>query len=327
LSFVQAFVADPRDRFLAPIDPLLRNARRRFTTIVIIACVLHGVLLLFLLLRDHSNQPAPETEVPIEVVVMPQQPPPPPPPKPEAQKKEPPKPQAKEKEHFVKPATDAPPPPNEEKQQRESTADQTSAPAQAKPTPTPVTEPTPDKPVASNAAPEAAERTAAPDTPEDKPDAEVVSKAAPLKDQKPTDKQKEAKTKAPLPAHDREALAKQFAALSQTPQFSIASAAKPSPVTGGHCTSSPYLCTLFGLIMRKQHYPESARAQHIEGTVVVAFWVDERGDLTHQALYKTSGHPVLDAEAMDTIHRAAPFPPPPPDSPHGFIAQMEFPPK
>lgn len=291
---------------------------------MIAALLLHVVLLVVLLLRDHAKVPPPETETPIEVVVVP-----PPPPKPEEKPQPKPQPQPKEKEKAPdkKPATDTPPAANQETVKRDASAPQTAAPTLAKPEPAPA-QPTPEKPQQqSNAAPESAERTAAPETPEDKPEAEVVSKAAPLKDQKPTEKQKPAKTQAPMASHERAELAKEFAALSPSPQFSLATVAKPSPVSGGHCTADPYLCTLFGLIMRQQRYPDAARAQHLEGKVVIAFWVDERGDLTHQALYKTSGHPLLDAEAMATVHRAAPFPPPPPGSPHGFIAQMDFPPK
>lgn len=318
----QAVVADPNDRFLAPIDPWLRYAKRRFIALVIVVCLLHGALLTFLVLRDHSTPQAPPKEIPVEVVVLP----PPPEPKKDAPK---PQPQPKQKPHYEKPATDTPPPPNDEKVQRESNADKSVSPTPAKPTPSTETKPTPDKPVtpSQNAAQEPAERTAAPDEPDDKADAEALSKAAPMKDPKPTQKVKPAKQKAPVPNHQREALAREFAALSQSPNFAIAAPAKPSPISGGHCDTNTYLCTLYGLIMRQQHYPASARAQHIEGRVVVAFWLDERGDLTHQAVYRTSGHPELDAEAVAAIHRAAPFPPPPPGSPHGFVASMEFPPK
>ena len=112
-----------------------------------------------------------------------------------------------------------------------------------------------------------------------------------MKDQKPTQKQKPAKERTPVAAHANSSLAQEFAALSQAPHYAIAAPSKPSPVAGGHCNTNPYLCTLYGLIMRQQRYPQTARANHIEGAVVVAFWLDERGDLVHQAVYKTSGHP------------------------------------
>jgi protein TonB len=323
-TLARAIVADPKDRFLKPIDPLLRYARRRFISLVIAVCLLHATLLAVLLLRDHPPAEAPQNEIPIEVVVLP---PPPPEPKVEQPKPKPP-PQPKEKAHYEEPATSAPPPPNDEKLAHPQSDQATLSPVHGNPMPNAAMKPVPDpaKP-SQNAAPEPAERTAAPDEPDDKPDAEALSKAAPMKDPKPTQKEKPAKEKEPVAAHEREALAREFASLSQAPNFSIAAQAKPSRVTGGQCHANPYLCTLFGLIMRQQRYPESARVQHLEGTVAVAFWVDERGDLVHQALYKTSGHPELDAEAVAAVRRAAPFPPPPPGLPRGFVAQMEFPSK
>ncbi|HEY1736393.1 MAG TPA: TonB family protein, partial [Methylovirgula sp.] len=322
----ETLIADPRDRFFAPIDPLLRNAKKRFGAIIVFACLLHVVLLILLLARDHSTKTAmQETQIPVEVIVMPppQQPKPPPP---QQQK-----PQPKEKEKVLKNevARDTPPPANQEKQQTKPTDKASASPLQNKPVPNTELKPVPNpqQEAARNAAMQPAERTVAPDETKDKPDAEPLNKAAPVKDQKTEEKQKPAKDKSPLPDSEKQALAREFASLTEAPKFAVASEAKPSPISGGQCHANTYLCTLFGLIMRQQHYPEVARAAHIEGTVVVAFWVDERGDLVHQALYRTSGHQILDDEAIASIRRAAPFPPPPPNIPHGFIASMEFPPK
>lgn len=322
----EVVVAAPQDRFLAPIDPWLRNAKLRFVVLVIAVCLAHAALLTFLFLHDWAKPQTPEQEIPIEVVVIP-----PPPPKPELKKEQPkpkPKPQKqkKEKPHHDKPATDTAPPANKEKLERAEPDKASASPVHGNPDPEAQRKPIPTqmKP-AQNAAPAPAERTAAPDTPDDKPDAETLAKAAPLKDTKPSEKEKPVKTRAPVPSHDRASLEREFAALSESPHFSIASRAKPSPVTGGQCHTNPYLCTLYGLIMRQQHYPESARARQLKGKVVVAFWIDERGDLVHQALYQTSGYPELDSAAVAAVEKAAPFPPPPPGQPHGFVAQMEFP--
>ncbi|WP_219320854.1 energy transducer TonB [Methylovirgula sp. HY1] len=319
-SLVVSFVADPRDRFLTSNEPWLRNGRRRFIALVIVVCLLHAALLAFLLLRDHNKPQVPPREIPVQVVVMP----PPPPVKKQQQK---PQPKEKQKPHREKPATDIPRTANNEKIKRENTADKTQAPTKAEPVPNAEMKPTPEKTKPASAAPKAAERTAAPPMPDDnKPDAETISKATPIKAPKPTEKVKKAKEKT-LPSHDRASLAREFAALSESPHFSIAARAKPAPISGGHCDTSTYLCTLYALIMRQQHYSEHERALAMRGTAVVAFWLDDRGDLTHQALYRTSGFPELDREAVNAIRRAAPFPPPPPDQPHGFVAQMSFPAK
>ncbi len=324
----QGLVAELQDRFFTPIDPLLRNARRRFILIVIAAVLFHATLLGFLLLRDHSKPQAP-IETPVEVIVLPPPPPPAPkPPKPKKEEQKPqPKPQPKEKPKYEKPATDTPPAANKEQIRHDNAEDKTQSPVKGNPQPNAVMKPVPNQAKSAlDAAPDPAEKSAAPDTPEDKPDAEPVAKTQPLKD-KPAEKQKPAKEKTPVASHSRSSLAQEFASLSEAPHYSIATPAKPSPVSGGHCNTNPYLCTLYGLIMRQQHYPETARRLHAEGKVVVAFWIDERGDLVHQAVYRTSGYPELDNEAIAAIRRAAPYPPPPPGAPHGFVAQMEFPPK
>lgn len=324
LILASPFVADSKDRFLTPIDPWLRNAKRRFIVLVIIVCLLHVGLLAFLLLRDRSQPQLQPREIPVQVVMMP------PPEKKKQQPKPQPKPRPKEKQkvRHEKPATDIPRAQNDEKIKREDTDKQTQAPTQAKPVPNAEMKPTPDKmKPAQNAAPAAAQRTAAPDVPDDKPDAEPLNKAMPIKAPTATEKAKPAKEQAPLPSREKASLAQEFAALSQSPHFSIAARAKPAPISGGHCDSSTYLCTLYALIMRQQHYSPRERAGAMRGTAVVAFWLDDRGDLTHQALYRTSGFPDLDREAMEAIHRAAPFPPPPQSEPHGFVAQMAFPPK
>jgi protein TonB len=323
----EVVVADPQDRFLAPPDPLLRNDRRRFIAAVIIVCLIHAALLVALILLGHAQPQTPVAEIPVEVVVVP------PPPKPEPKKEEPkpqPQPQPKpkkEKPHYEKPATDTPPAANKEEIEREEPNQKSASPLHGNPQPEAQKKPVPTQPKpAQNAASTPAKQTTAPATPEDKPDAETISKAAPVKDGKPAQKEKPAKTSAPETSRERASLEREFAALSQSPHFSIASRAKASPVSGGHCHTNPYLCTLYGLIMRQEHYPESAKARGLKGKVIVAFWLDERGDLVHQALYRTSGYPELDRAAVAAIEKAAPFPPPPPGQPHGFVAQMAFPP-
>jgi protein TonB len=52
---------------------------------------------------------------------------------------------------------------------------------------------------------------------------------------------------------------------------------------------------------------------------VVAFYIDEMGNLTHQAVHQPSGAPDLDAAALNAVRRAAPFPPPPRGLPHSML--------
>jgi periplasmic protein TonB len=320
--------ASAEDRLLASADPIWRAAKRRFGPVLVAVLLFHATLIAILILGDHPDTDANlrETEIPVELV--PEMPPPPPPPqekKAEPQKKPPPEKQKYEREE--KPAFDAPRTPNNETVKRQTTDAETRAPTQAKPAPANETKPTPDQPQpAQNAAPAPAEQTQAPDKPDTTPDAEPLNKAAPVKAAEAKQRMKPAKQRADLPDDQRAAVARQLASLMPSPDYSIAAESKMAPVTGG-TEDMRYLSVLYGLIMRQQHFPSSPHPRHTGATVTVAFWIDDSGALVHQALYRTSGYPELDAEAMADVRRAAPFPQPPSGEPHGFIAQMGFPPK
>lgn len=321
------FAANPDDRPFAAVDPLWRAAKRRFAPLLVAVLLFHATIIAILILGDQPDADANlrDAEIPVEIIV---EPPPPPPEqkKQETQLKPPPEKQKFQRDE--KPAFDAPRAPNDEKTDRENTDNQTRAPVQAKPAPANETKPTPAQPPrpAQNAAPAPAQRTAAPEKADQQPDAEPLDKAAPLKDQEAQQRVKQTKQRATLPDDKRAAVARQLAALSPSPNFSIAAEAKVAPISGG-TEKTTYLSILFGLIMRQQHFPSSPHPRHTTATAVVAFWVDDRGALVQQALYRTSGYPELDQEAMAAVRRAAPFPEPPPNQPHGFIAQMAFPPK
>lgn len=49
------------------------------------------------------------------------------------------------------------------------------------------------------------------------------------------------------------------------------------------------------------HYPAAALRNHYQGTVIIEFVVDDSGKLVSVRLQKSSGVPVLDEEALDTI--------------------------
>ena len=67
----------------------------------------------------------------------------------------------------------------------------------------------------------------------------------------------------------------------------------------------------------EQHkgYPPSARARHETGTAQLAFTLDRNGKLITSRIVRTSGSATLDQETIDTVRRAQPFPPPPPNMP------------
>jgi TonB family protein len=49
------------------------------------------------------------------------------------------------------------------------------------------------------------------------------------------------------------------------------------------------------------HYPEAAKAQGREGTAIIQFIVDERGEILKPRLTRTSGHKDLDEEALRAV--------------------------
>lgn len=60
-----------------------------------------------------------------------------------------------------------------------------------------------------------------------------------------------------------------------------------------------------------QRYPTDARRRWQEGMAEVAFVIAADGSVTSVSLLASSRYRALDREAIDLIHRCAPFPPPP----------------
>lgn len=60
-------------------------------------------------------------------------------------------------------------------------------------------------------------------------------------------------------------------------------------------------------------YPAAARKDKVEGIVKVRFTVDSAGRLRAQAVLSGTGHPLLDAAALEVLARAEPLPPIPPE--------------
>jgi periplasmic protein TonB len=68
-------------------------------------------------------------------------------------------------------------------------------------------------------------------------------------------------------------------------------------------------------VERHKGYPTSARARHETGTAQLAFTLDRNGKVVANRIVRTSGSAALDQETIDTVLRAQPFPPPPPNMP------------
>jgi protein TonB len=82
--------------------------------------------------------------------------------------------------------------------------------------------------------------------------------------------------------------------------------AAPSPIAGeGH---DVFLGRLLAQLNRFKQYPRSARAARIEGVVMLHFVMDAEGKVLSFEIAKSSGRPILDAEALALIQRAQPLP-------------------
>jgi periplasmic protein TonB len=68
-------------------------------------------------------------------------------------------------------------------------------------------------------------------------------------------------------------------------------------------------------VERHKSYPASARARHETGTAALTFTLDRNGKVLASRIVRTSGFSALDQETIDTVRRAQPFPPPPPNMP------------
>jgi periplasmic protein TonB len=73
--------------------------------------------------------------------------------------------------------------------------------------------------------------------------------------------------------------------------------------------SAGYTAGLVGRLRSHTSFPAGAPS----GTVVVHFSIDRSGRLLGRSLARSSGSPLLDAAALSTVDRAAPFPPFPPE--------------
>jgi periplasmic protein TonB len=204
---------------------------------------------------------------------------------------------------------------------------ETKAPRVAPPPKLATPQPALDKPEQEKAAAPSQDKPApasAPSEPQkladDTPDAEALDKAQPEPSAKPQPKQKQQPRTSPSTQGQKSTVAQQLAALTPAPSYSIGSAAKSAPISGGTEKAS-YESLLMGLINRQLHLPPEARARHLIHVGQIGLFVDELGNLTHQAVYRASGDPALDSAWFAAVHRAAPFPAPPRGLPHSFILQ------
>jgi protein TonB len=97
------------------------------------------------------------------------------------------------------------------------------------------------------------------------------------------------------------------------PAPTTAPVAQPSPIAGEG--RDAFLGKLLAQLNRFKQYPAAARKAHITGTVMLHFVMDADGKVLSFEIAKSSGRPLLDAEALALIQRAQPLPSLPADFP------------
>jgi protein TonB len=65
------------------------------------------------------------------------------------------------------------------------------------------------------------------------------------------------------------------------------------------------------LVQKAAVYPLQARRMGWEGTVIVSFVIRKNGGVADAAVFKSSGHAVLDASALAAVKKLGPQPCPP----------------
>jgi protein TonB len=85
-----------------------------------------------------------------------------------------------------------------------------------------------------------------------------------------------------------------------------------TPAPAASATAPDFRQLLLAHIQAYRQYPPEARAQRLQGEVNLAFVINRAGAVLGVWVVASSGHPVLDQEAVNTIMRAEPMPPIPP---------------
>jgi TonB family protein len=73
-----------------------------------------------------------------------------------------------------------------------------------------------------------------------------------------------------------------------------------------------------------KRYPDAARERAPNGVAVVSFSIGASGAVGAVSIAQSAGDTALDAEALATVRRASPFPPPPSGAPRTFAAPLSF---
>jgi len=79
---------------------------------------------------------------------------------------------------------------------------------------------------------------------------------------------------------------------------------------------------LLGHLEKHRRYPRQAQRSRLQGVSRMRFSVDRQGHISNPRVAESSGHQILDEEALATLLRASPVPAPPPDIPGDPVEVM-----
>ena len=69
--------------------------------------------------------------------------------------------------------------------------------------------------------------------------------------------------------------------------------------------------SLWGAISKYKKYPKIAAMRNWQGEAIVELELDGNGKLKSKKIVQSSGHDVLDKQALEMVEKALPFPAPP----------------
>ena len=253
--------------------------------------------------RESEVAPAPPTSPLVEPPPVAERSPPPvteaPPPPPITAPSPPPVAEAPPPPSVVEPSpppvAEAPPPP---------VAEPPPPPAAKAPPPKPVVEPTPrPAPLASPAT----TRVAKPPPPSERPTPPRVAK--------PTPAEKKSTTNSREPPESSRSASRATKLAYLPPQAAPAASS---------AEAGAYQGEVLGRIAAQKRYPEAASERAPQGVAIVRFSIAASGQLAGASLSQSAGDPLLDAEALATVRRASPFPPPPAGAPRNFSVPLSY---
>ena len=217
------------------------------------------------------------------------------------------------------PVAEAPPPPPVAEPSPPPVAEAPPPPPVAEPSP-PVAEAPPLKPVVEPTPRPAPPRVLKPMPTAASPATARVAKPPPSERPAPTKVAKPRPEKSPTIAREpRESSrsASRATKLASLPPQAVAPAASSAE-------AAAYQGEVLGRIAAQKRYPEAARERAPQGVAIVRFSIAASGQLAGASLSQSAGDPLLDAEALATVRRASPFPPPPAGAPRNFSAPLSY---